>query len=562
MTLISRCSTVYESLSSSLPPSLLSHSILTLLRACKTIRNLEQVHTRIIHKGSEQDHFLITQFISLCNSLSPNIAYATSVFDRVIRPNIYLWNTLIKGYCEYSSLAESLSVLKRMKQSLEVVPDKYTFPSLIKACSNVLALREGQTVHGLIVRYGTDRDVFVGSSLIDFYGKCRVIECARKVFDGMSVRNEVSWTAMIFGYVNIGNLFEANKLFDEMPQRNLASWNAMISGFVRFGDLRRARKLFYEMPERNVVSFTTMIDGYAKTGDMASARLLFDESPEKDIFSWSALISGYAQNGRPNEALNIFFEMLSMNIKPDEFIVTSLMSACSQVGNLELAKWVDSYLIQSSFDLSRAHVAAALIDMNAKCGSMERAAMLFEEMPRRDLISYCSMIQGLSIHSRGAQAVGLFSRMLNEGLIPDDVAFTVILTACSHAGLVEEGLCFFDSMVNDYSLVPSPDHYACMVDLLGRSGKLKVAYELIKSIPIEPHAGAWGALLGACKLHCDIELGEEVARRLFELEPHNAGNYVVLSNIYAAADQWLDVSLLRSKMSERGIRKIPGCSWI
>ncbi|KAK9289721.1 hypothetical protein L1049_007880 [Liquidambar formosana] len=200
--------------------------------------------------------------------------------------------------------------------------------------------------------------------------------------------------------------------------------------------------------------------------------------------------------------------------------------------------------------------------MNAKCGNMERATKLFEEMPKRDIISYCSMIQGLSIHGHGAQAVGLFARMLNEGLTPDDVAFTVILIACSRAGLVEEGCHYFDCMRHQYSIVPSPDHYACMVDLLGRSGRLKAAYELIKSMPVEPHACAWGALLGACKLHCDIELGELVAGRLFELEPQNAGNYVLLSNIYAAADRWLDVSLVRYKMKERGIRKIPGCSWI
>ncbi|KAA8532386.1 hypothetical protein F0562_032359 [Nyssa sinensis] len=342
----------------------------------------------------------------------------------------------------------------------------------------------------------------------------------------MHVRNEVSWTAMMVGYANVRNLEQAKKLFDEMPSRNLVSWNVMIGTLVRFGDLRNARKLFDEMPERNVVSFTVMIDGYAKAGDMASARFLFEQSPDRDIVSWSALISGYTQNGQPNEAVKLFVEMGLRNVKPDEFIMVSLMSACSQVGSLELAKWVDAHVSQNSFDLRRAHVAAALIDMNAKCGNMDRATLLFEEMPKRDLISYCSMIQGLSIHGHGAQAVGLFARMLNEGLAPDDVAFTVILTACSHVGLVEEGCRYFDSMINDYSIVPSPDHYACMVDLLGRSGNVKAAYELIKSMPVEPHAGAWGALLGACKLHCDIELGEEVAGQLFELEPLNAGQSV------------------------------------
>lgn len=468
----------------------------------------------------------------------------------------------MKAHCDNSCLGECFSLFNRMRRGSNVVPDKYTFPSLIKACSNVLALREGRIVHGVTVRCGTEGDVFVGSSLIDFYGKCQEIECARKMFDGMSVRNEVSWTAMMVGYLNFGDMAAARCLFDEMPKRNEATWNAMIKGLVKLGDMKSARKFFDAMPLRNEVSFTTLVDGYAKAGNMAAARSLFDELPQKDLVSWSALMSGYVQNGKPGEAVKAFGEMWALNLKPDEFILVSLMSACSQLGSLELAKWIESYMSKESFDLRRAHVAAALVDMNAKCGNMERATLLFEEMPERDLISYCSMIQGLCIHCCGAQAVLLFDRMVDEGIRPDDVAFTVILTTCSHAGLVDDGCRFFDLMIHKYSISPSPDHYACMVNLLGKSGKLKAAYELIQSMPVESHAGAWGALLGACRLHCDIDLGEVVAHRLFEIEPHNPGNYVLLSNIYAEADRWLNVFHLRDRMSERGVRKVPGCSYV
>ncbi|XP_011101527.1 putative pentatricopeptide repeat-containing protein At5g37570 isoform X1 [Sesamum indicum] len=547
-------------------PLVLEHSssaILPLLRACKTIRDLNQVHTHIIRRGCEQDHYLIAQFISICTTVLPtNVSYPTGVFDCVTCPNIYLWNILMKAHCENSSLDECFSLFSRMRRAVNVVPDKYTFPSLIKACSNYLALREGRLVHGVAVRCGTEGDVFVGSSLVDLYGKCEEIECARRVFDGMSVRNEVSWTAMMVGLLNIGDIYAARCLFDEMPQRNEATWNAMIKGLVKLGDLKSARKVFDVMPSRNEVSFTTLIDGYAKAGDMVAASSLFDELPQKDLVSWSALMSGYVENGKPGEALKVFSQMWAMNVKPDEFVLVSLMSACSQLGSLELAKWIESYMSNESFDLRRAHVAAALVDMNAKCGNMERATLLFKEMPKRDLISYCSMIQGLCIHSRGPQAVLLFDRMIDEGIRPDDVAFTVILTACSHAGLVDDGCRLFDLMVHKYSIRPSPDHYACMVNLLGKSGKVQAAYELIQSTPVETHAGAWGALLGACRLHGDIDLGEVVAHRLFELEPHNAGNYVLLSNIYAEADRWLNVFHLRGRMSERGVRKIPGCSYV
>ncbi|KAA0025231.1 putative pentatricopeptide repeat-containing protein [Cucumis melo var. makuwa] len=543
------------------PKSIVSlYSISALLKLCKTHIDLQQVHVRLIQKGLEQDTFLVTQFISASNSVA-HISYSTSVFDRVLSPSTILWNSLVSGYCAKLQFVDIISLYVRMKRE-DGAPDRYTFPSLLKVCASEGKMMEGMALHGSILRCGVDEDIYVTTSLVNLYGKGGLIGCARKVFDRMSEKNVVSWTAMIVGYSSVGNLVEAKRLFDLMPERNVASWNAIIGGYMKMGDVKSAEKVFDEMPEKNVVSFTTMIDGYAKAGDMLSARNLFQKAPERDIIAWSALISGYTQNGQPNEAVQTFLEMSSRNVKPDKFVLTSLMLACSQLGNLDLAKWVDSYATGCLVDLRGAHVRAALIDMNAKCGNMERAMYLFEEMPKRDLISYCSVMQGLSIHGHGDQAVSLFERMLDEDLTPDDVAFTVILTACSRAGLVDEGWHYFEMMRNKYSMVPSLDHYACIVDLLSRSGRLKEAYELIKSLPVQSHAGAWGALLGACKLYCDSELAEVVASRLIELEPENAGNYVLLSNIYAAADRWLDVSAVRDQMNERGLRKIPGCSWI
>ncbi|KAK2655613.1 hypothetical protein Ddye_008665 [Dipteronia dyeriana] len=543
------------------PPASFVPSIVTLLKSCRSQIQLHQVHARIIQIGLEQDHFLISNLISLFHSLAAPPSYSTSIFNQISNPSTFLWNTLLKGYSQKSRSVDIFSLFVRMIRE-QGVPDQYTFPLVIKACSSELNLREGKSIHGFVFKSGVDDAVFIGTGLVDLYGKCKEIGSARKVFDEMSERNVVTWTAMVVGYLNVGDLVQGKKVFDLMPERNIVSWNALISGLVKIVDLNGARKLFDEMPDKNVVSYTTMIDGYAKAGDMASARFLFDEATHKDIVVWSALVSGYAQNGQPNEAVKIYIEMTSRNVKPDKFTIVSLMSACSQLGCLELAKTVDSILNRSEIDVRQPYVIAALIDMNAKCGNMDRAEKLFEELPNRDIITYSSMIQGFSMHGHGKLAVNLFNRMIREGLTPDEVAFTVILTACSHAGLVEEGWHYFESMQNVYSIVPSPDHYSCMVDLLSRTGQLKAAYELLKSIPGEPHAGAWGALLGACKLHCDVELGVLVADQILEFEPQNAGNYVLLSNIYAAAGRWLDVSLVRNKMKERGVRKIPGRSWI
>ncbi|GAB4825166.1 hypothetical protein Ancab_008041 [Ancistrocladus abbreviatus] len=542
-------------------PTRSSASITTLLKSCKTLRTLEQVHSLIIHKGLEHDNYVISRFVCLCNSISL-LHYATSVFLRVYSPCLVLWNSLLAGHCDRSSLSLSLTIFSRMRLSSQVSPDSYTFPSLIKRCSHESAIRVGRMIHGLTIKYGVNGDVFVGSSLIDLYGKCCEIGHARNVFDEMLMRNEVSWTAMIFAYVFFGDLVEARRVFDVMPVRNVASSNALLGGYLKLGDFESAKKLFDEMTEKNVVSYTTMILGYAKCGDLISARFLFDKCKQRDVVLWSALISGYTQNGLPHEAVKLFEDMELNNVRPDEFIMVSLMSACSQLGDFKLAVWIDSYMNNSCFDLHSTHMRAALVNMNAKCGNMERAMSLFNNMPKHDLVSYCAMIEGLSCHGQADKAVGLFYTMLSEGVMPDEVAFTVILTTCSHAALVDEGCDLFDLMRNRYSMVPSPDHYTCMVDLLGRCDMLNAAYDLIKSMPIEPHVGAWGALLGACELHGNVELGEVVAARLFELEPCNAGNYVVLSNIYAAANRWLDVSNIRNQMNDKGARKISGCSWI
>ncbi|XP_050384320.1 putative pentatricopeptide repeat-containing protein At5g37570 [Argentina anserina] len=532
-------------------------SVLTLLKACKTQSHLRQLHALIIRKGLDQHHVLISQLISL--SFLPS--YSTAVFNHLTAPTTYLWNSLLRSHCETSTLSSTLSLFIRMKRG-DAAPDRCTYPSLVKACAAEGRVKEGSAVHASAVRCGVGGDVYVGTCLVDLYGKCGEVECARKVFDEMSTRNVVTWTALVVGYAGVGDMAEAMSVFDEMPARNVVSWNSVIRGFVGLGDMRHARRVFDRMPGRNVVSVTTMIDGYAKCGDMTSARVLFEQVPVKDVVMWSALISGYVQNGMPEQAVEMFVEMSRGNVKPDEFVVVSLMSACSQVGSFGLAEWVDSYLSNSSINICSPHVLAALIDMNAKCGNMERAMSLFDIMPKRDLITYCSMTQGLSIHGRGKQAVALFNEMLSEGLAPDEVAFTVILTACSRSELVEEGWYFFELMRGKYSMIPSPEHYACMVDLLGRSGQLKEAYELLQSMHVEPHAGAWGALLGACKLHCNVELGQLIANRLFVLQPENAGTYVLLSDINADFHRWLDVSVLRNKMNERGIKKIPGISSI
>ncbi|XP_020581450.1 putative pentatricopeptide repeat-containing protein At5g37570 [Phalaenopsis equestris] len=534
-----------------------SPSVASLLLSCRSLRSLQQIHPHFIRKGLEQHQVLVCRFIVLCTSHFA-LRYASEVFFRVSSPNVILWNALLNASSNLSSLSHTVSLFNLMRRSQH--PDGFSFPCLLKACSFHAAFFLGASLHSAVLHLGLEDDLFIRTSLVDFYGKCRQIDASRKLFD--TIRNEVTWTAMIAGYLISGNLLAARLLFDEMPERNLVTWNVMIDGYVKAGDLMNARKVFDHMPKRNEISFTSMIDGYTKAGDMASARFLFEQLDNKDVFLWSAMISGYAQNCQPIEAFKLFLEMHNRKIKPDQVIMVGLMSACAQLGRTSIAKWVDQYVQQIPLDASKPHVLAALIDMNAKCGNMKRAVFLFDSMQVRDLVSYCSLMQGYSIHGFGAESAKLFDQMLREGIIPDNVAFTVIFTACAQAGLIEEGSKYFKLMKDVYNITPSNDHYACMVDLLGRAGLLKEAYDFVKSMPVEPHAGVWGALLLACRMHCNTELAEIALSSLSEVEPRNAGNFVSMSNIYAADDRWADVSKVRNVMKLRGLRKIPGCTWV
>ncbi|TVU14624.1 hypothetical protein EJB05_38100, partial [Eragrostis curvula] len=535
-----------------------SPPVATLLGRCRTTRCLAQLQARIIRLGLHSHHALLARFAAACDALAcPSVAasFLAAVSDSQAAP-LSLHNAVLASLARHAPLHDALAEFNLLRRGGS--PDSFSFPSLLGACARVPCLPAGSALHAAAIRLGVDADLFVRTALIQFYGRCGAASTARALFDSITLPSEVSWTAIIVAYVNSGDIAGARELFDGMPHRNMVHWNAMVDGYVKCGDLDSARRLFDEMPEKTATAYTSLIVGYAKAGNVEAARSLFDKLEDRDVFSWSAMISGYVQNGYPGEALRIFDEFQEQGTHPDELLVVGLMSACSQTGNITLAGYIEDYIAKYSIDMNNIHILAGLVNMNAKCGNLERATVLFESMLVRDVFSYCSMMQGHCLHGSAGKAVELFSRMLLEGLSPDDAVFTVVLTACSHAGLVEEGKKYFDMMKTVYSIVPSGEHYACLVSLLGRCGMLEDAYELIKSMPGKPHPGAWGALLGGCKLHGDIELGKIAAKKLFEIEPENAGNYVSLSNIYANTDRWGDVSEVRAEMSVKGISKVLG----
>eukprot|EP01018_Ginkgo_biloba_P032070 Gb_08223 [translate_table: standard] len=484
---------------------------------------------------------------------------ALKLFQKIVEPDVVSWNAMVAGYVQNGYVEEALNHFQQMKLA-GMKPNSKTFAALLPACADLAVLEMGKEVHEDIIRSGLQSDVFVGSALVDMYTKCGSIENARIVFDKLPHRDVVSWNTMVAGYAHSGNVNEALELFNKMPQRDVVSWNAMIAVYIQNGHVEEALKLFQKMPVRDVVSWNAMISGYTQSGDVEEALKLFQKMPKRDVVSWNVMIAGYAQNGHSEEALKLFREMQLADMKPNLETFTIILLACANLAVMEHGKEAHEIVIRSGFQ-SDVFVGNTLVGMYAKSGSLEDAGRVFDKMPQRDVISWTTMIVGYAIHGCGKEALELFQHMQDSGTNPNHVTFVGVLSACCHAGLVDEGWQYFDRM-SEYRITPAMEHYGCMVDLLGRAGQLEKALDFINKMPIKPDAALWGSLLGACSTHGNIDLGEHVAELLFELNPEDSATYVLLSNMYAAAGRWVDIQKVRKMMKDRRVKKKPGCSWI
>ncbi|CAN0911341.1 Pentatricopeptide repeat-containing protein At1g50270 [Linum grandiflorum] len=380
-------------------------------------------------------------------------------------------------------------------------PDEHTFPLLLKLFSKSKD-RDPMVLYPDIIKHGLDLDAFVRNSLIS-------------------------------ALANYGNLNLARQVFDESPHKEVVAWTAMIEGYVRNGD-----------PEEGIRCFLTM-------------RSLFDEMPTRNVISWSGLIAGFVQLNRYNEALLSFQEMLIDNVKPNPKTLTTVLTAIAQLGALEQGKWIHVYIDRNS--LMNSFVATSMIDMYMKCGCINEAIFVFDNLPRKGLYTWTAMINGLAMNGESFSSLQLFSKMMISGIQPNKVTFLAVLGACAHGGLVNEGRKLFKMMKDECSLVPDVDHYGCMVDLLGRAGYLDEAMEVIKGMPMEPSSGVWGALLGGCVIHGNFEIGECVAEHLMKL---GGGCYALVANVYSAKGKWDDAAGVRKVMKGKRVEKSAGVSWI
>ncbi|KAK7400139.1 hypothetical protein VNO78_11339 [Psophocarpus tetragonolobus] len=467
------------------------------------LNEVKQVHGHIYRSNLEQCSYVMTKLLRLVTRLPdvPLNSYPRLLFAQVHNPNPFLWAALIRAYTLRGSLSQAVHFFCSMRKQ-RITPLSFTFSALFSASAALRHASLGAQLHA--------QTLLLGGFLSDLY-------------------------------VN----------------------NSIIHMYVQCGFLPSARHLFNEMPARDVVSSTPLIVAYTRTGHISAARDLFHQLPVKDIVAWTAMLTGYAQNALPHHALQLFQQFRLQGLLIDEVTLIGAISACAQLGTSNYANWIRGIAETSGFGpASNVLVGSSLIDMYSKCGNVEVAYNVFKGMTDRNVFSYSSMIVGFAIHSRPRAAIKLFYDMLETHIKPNHVTFLGVLTACSHAGLVEQGQHLFATMEKCYGIAPTLQLYACMADLLARAGYMEEALRLVQTMPMEPDGAVWGALLGASYVHGNPDVAEIASKHLFKLEPNNIGNYLLLSKIYASAGRWDDVSRVRKLIREKNLKKSPGWSWV
>ncbi|XP_057970578.1 pentatricopeptide repeat-containing protein At4g02750-like [Malania oleifera] len=498
-----------------------------------------------------------TQNVYACNveigslSRAGKMEAARQLFDNMSERDVVSWNAIITGYWQNGCIEESKKLFWSMPERNVV-----SWNSMIAGCVENERIDEAREYFLMM----PVRNTASWNAMISGFVRCGWVEEACRLFDEMPRRNVISYTAMVDGYVRKGEIVRARALFDRMPRKNAVSWTVMISGHVENGMFDEAKELFDQMPDNHVTAMTAMITGYCKEGKMEEARILFEEIQYRDRVAWNAMITGYTNNGIGDEALKLQLQMLRIGMQPDHLTLVSVLTACSCLTSLKEGRQIHVLVLKNGLE-SVVSVCNALITMYSKCGGILDSELAFGQIESPDIVSWNTIIAAFAQHGLYDKALSFFNQMGLGGFEPDGITFLSILSVCGHVGRVDESLKLFDSMVRNYGIVPGSEHYACIVDILSRAGKLEKAYKIIEEMPFEADSAVWGALLSASRAYQNVGFAEIAARKIVELEPQSSGVYVILSNLYAAAGMWKEVTRVRGLMKEQGVKKQPAYSW-
>jgi pentatricopeptide repeat protein len=541
--------------------------LLDSIQRCKKLKIFKKIHAQLITSGVVSNDFVVNRVVEFF-AKGPNfVDYACDFLSEYDwKVSSFPFNALVSGYAIGDRPKTAFLVYRRIVKD-GFLPDMFTFPAVLKSCAKFVGIGEGRQVHGVIIKMGFVCNIYVENSLVHFYSVCKRFGDASRVFDEMLVRDVVSWTGVISGYVRAGLFDEAVGLFLRMDvEPNAATFVSVLVACGRKGYLSVGKGIhglsFKSAFGVGLEVSNALIDMYVKCGCLPGAKQVFDELAEKDIVSWTSIISGLVQCNCPKEALELFQDMQSSGIEPDGIILTSVLSACARLGALDYGRWVHEHIDRKAIKWD-IQIGTAMVDMYAKCGCIEMSMQIFNGMPHKNVLTWNALLNGLAMHGHAYKVLELFEEMVRVGMRPNEVTFLAILTACCHCGLVNEGRQYFNWMKGQqYNLPPRLEHYGCMVDLLCRARLLDEALELTKAMPMSPDVRIMGALLSACKENGNTELPQEILDRFVELDSHDSGVYVLLSNIHAINQRWDDVTRIRRLMKEKGIKKPPGSTVI
>ncbi|KAL5206548.1 hypothetical protein ABZP36_034757 [Zizania latifolia] len=545
-------------------------TIASLLAACASIgdfQNGKQLHSYLLKAGMSLDYIMEGSLLDLYVKCG-DIETALVIFNSGDRTNVVLWNLMLVSFGQINDLGKSFDLFCQM-QAAGIRPNQFTYPCILRTCTWTGEIGLGEQIHSSSVKAGFESDMYVSGVLIDMYSKYGWLEKARHVLEMLKEKDVVSWTSMIAGYVQHGFCKKALAAFKEMQKCGIWPDNiglaSAISGCAGMKAMKQGlqihARVYMSGYSADVSIWNALVNLYARCGKSKEAFSLFEDIEHKDEITWNGLISGFAQSGLHEESLKVFMRMDQSGVKYNVFTFVSALSASANLADIKQGKQIHARVIKTGHTFET-EVGNALISLYGKCGSIEDAKMEFSEMPERNEVSWNTIITSFSQHGRGLEALNLFDQMEKEGIKPNDVTFIGILSACSHVGLVDEGLRYFKSMSDEHGINPRSDHYACVVDILGRAGQLDRAKKFVEEMPIAADAMVWRTLLSACKVQKNIEIGELAAKHLLELEPLDSASYVLLSNAYAVTGKWANRDQVRKMMKDRGVRKEPGQSWI
>ncbi|KAF2922348.1 pentatricopeptide repeat-containing protein At1g71490 [Oryza sativa Japonica Group] len=559
-----------------------------------------QLHALSLSLGLSRHPILLPRLLSVYTSHPSLLPSAASVAADSTLPLPY--NVLISSCLRHGLPLQALAAYQEMGKN-GVLPDVFTYPSVLRACAEARELVLGRAVHMHAAGAGMDGNLFFQNALMSMYAKCGDLASARKVFDGMVQRDVVSWNSMISSYAAVGQWAEAMELFrrmrDEGTEVNSVTWNTIAGGYIQMRDYRAAVGLIREMVRGGAeVDYVTLVIGlnacsrvgwlrlgkeihglavrmccdqvesvsnalitmYARCKDMECARMLFRMLECPGVVTWNTMLSSFALSDCAEEASSIFREMICRGVKPNYVTVVTYLALCARVANLQHGQELHGHIVKHGFKGYRL-LWNSLIDMYSKSGRLSVAQNVFDTMDDCDMISYTSMIAGYGMQGKGTVALRLFEQMIDSGIKPDHIIMVTVLSACSHSGLVLEGEELFNKMVISYGIKPQMEHYSCMIDLYARAGLLEKAEEMLDHTPFPPTSTMWAALVGACHDRGNIEIGERAARKLLEMRTENAGHYVLIANMYAAAGCWDELATVRKLMRDLGVTKAPGLAW-